>query len=111
MPLIRWHNLSTSFLVKQRSRIAECRNCSFQRLISSASGDIIDIGYRKSNVVRPCHLAQLLGLERTRHKVEGYELHEPEVVHLENGATKPCVLDILARLVNEVKRRMKFEGG
>lgn len=99
------------FFIKQRSPITKGRNRSFQRLIASASGDTVDLGGPKSKVMKTCRLARLLGLERTRHKVEGYELHEPEAVRLENGATKSCVLDILAELVNEVKRRMEYEGG
>ena len=95
MLLIHWHILSTSFLVKQRSPIAEGRNRSFQRLISSATRDTIDMGVPQ--VERYEALSPRAAIERTRHKVEGYELHELGVVRLEDGATKPCGLDILGR--------------
>ena len=61
--------------------------------------------------MRACRLARLLGLKRTKNKVEGYELHVPKAMRLKNGASKSWVLDTLAELVNEVKRRMESEGG
>lgn len=100
------------FFIMQRSLIPNYFSLSLKRLIAPESGDTVDLAGRKSNIMHACHLARLLGLEKMRDKVEGYDKRQKSTaLRFWNGATKEGVLEILAELVGEVKRRMQAQVG